>query len=286
MKVLVLGGTRYMGAALVLILEKNPSVSAVMTLSRTLIPDRDTNHIVCDRKNIRELHSAISKFKPDIIVDMINYAKDDSEGMVSAYEKGLLDPLKHYIVISSFFIYNHFNIEEYREKPIDVTRLTASIVDRYTQRKIEMESVLYDAPLMSLTSVLRLPFVFSSDDGRFKKICELSQTNARELLDDKFRFTMISKTFAAEGINYLINESPQGIVDYASSGCLTCSEIAKIIASCGNDATKDSGLNVLDCPYTVATNICTQTTKIPLVEDVSEAIKREALIYFTGKFEG
>ena len=121
MRVLILGGTRYFGKNTYERLMKNAHLTCVKTLSRSK-QNRDTNsHIICDRKNISELHSVFRDFRPNIIVDMINFSRDDSKELVKAYSNGLLTSLKHYIMVSSFFVYNHFDLKEFHEKKLDLS---------------------------------------------------------------------------------------------------------------------------------------------------------------------
>ena len=72
---------------------------------------------------------------------------------------------------------------------------------------------------MNLTSILRLPFIFSSDDysGRFQLMCEISKRGNIKSNSGNYRYSMISKSLASKGIEYLCNTSPQGIIDFANS---------------------------------------------------------------------
>ena len=54
--------------------------------------------------------------KPDIIIDMINFDEEDSKNIVTFYKEGLLKNLKNYIVLSTFFVYQFFDIKVFKEK--------------------------------------------------------------------------------------------------------------------------------------------------------------------------
>ena len=283
MRVLILGGTRYFGRSAFEALRDNTQISTIQTLSRSRFSENDDYHTVCDRKNKEQLHSALRKFQPDVIVDMINFARDDSEGMVEAYDMGILSSLKHYIVISSFFVYNYFDEIEFREGPLDLSKINENKVDGYTFRKIEMETVLYASELMNFTSILRLPFVFSADDysGRFQKICEIAKYGRLQSSDADHRYSMISKSFASKGINYLCFEAPKGIIDFANSGCVTSEEITQIVGRRFRSTNMLENDEILVSPYIVATDICTHTDKISLNENLKTALKTEADKYYS-----
>jgi len=217
---------------------------------------------------------------------MINFSRDDSEGLVEAYSKGILPSLKHYIMVSSFFVYNYFDLKEFREKQLDLSLVKINKVDNYTYQKIEAETILYASQLMDLTSILRLPFVFSSDDysGRFQSICEISKRGNLKALDNKYRYSMISKSLAAKGIEYLCTGSSQGIVDFANSGCVTTEKMVQIIRNgLGLDSKFNDG-ELPQFPYSVDRDICIQTIKIKINQSLNSALKKEANEYFSSIF--
>ena len=156
-------------------------------------------------------------------------------------------------------------------------------IDNYTYQKIEAEIALYRSQLMDLTSILRLPFVFSSDDysGRFQSICEISKRGNFKPFGNNYRYSMISKSLASKGIEYLCNSSPKGIIDFANSGCVTTEEMVQIIR---NGLGLDSKLNDLELqqlPYLVDRDICIQNLKIKINQSLDSALKEEANEYFS-----
>ena len=283
MRVLILGGTRYFGKATVELLMKNVHFTDVKTLSRSKQNRDSVSHIICDRKNINELYSVFRSFQPDVIVDMINFSKDDSKGLVAAYSNGLLASLKHYIMVSSFFVYNYFDLTEFREKQLDLSLVKINKMDNYTYQKIEAEIALYRSQLMDLTSILRLPFVFSSDDysGRFQSMCEISKRGNFKLLGDNYRYSMISKSLAAKGIEYLCNSPPKGIIDFANSGCISTEEMVQIIRNSLGLGGKFNNLGLRKSPYEVERDICIQNFKIKINQSLGSDLEEEARQYFS-----
>jgi dTDP-4-dehydrorhamnose reductase len=283
MRVLILGGTRYFGKNTFERLMKNAHLTCVKTLSRSK-QNRDTkSHIICDRKNRNELFSVFNSFQPDVIVDMVNFSIDDSNGLIEAYSKNLLTSLKHYIMVSSFFVYNHFDLREYREKQLDFSLIKMKKIDNYTYQKIEAESALYKSKLMNLTSILRLPFIFSSDDysGRFQLMCEISKRGNIKSNSGNYRYSMISKSLASKGIEYLCNTSPQGIIDFANSGCVSTEEMVQIIRNSLGFFGKFNNLDLQQSPYEVEKDICIQNFKIKINQSLDSDLKEEARLYFS-----
>jgi len=285
-KVLVIGGTRYIGPALLEMLGNENSISAIGTVSRSDEKHDPIIHFIGDRKNTQVLHQILNDFQPNIIIDMVCFDGDDVDGIIDAFDKAYLTCLEHYIVVSTFFVYNIFNIDDFREKPLEDIDVKNEIVDSYTLGKIALENRLHKSSLMEVSSILRLPFVFSSDDytGRFQKICVLSSQNNNSILDGGFRFSMISKTFAAAGINYLATHKPVGITDYACKGCVNSHEVSQIIMSSNEMNVDQAKEESIGSPYGVRKDICSYSQKIPLFEDVAVAIKREAIDFFRGHY--
>lgn len=285
-KVLVIGGTRYIGPELLTMLGKESTISAIGTVSRSDEKHDSTIHFIGNRKNTQVLHQILNDFQPNIIIDMVCFDGDDVDGIIDAFDKAYLTCLEHYIVVSTFFVYNLFDIDDFREKPLEDIDVKNEMVDSYTLGKIALENRLHKSPLMAVSSIFRLPFVFSSDDytGRFQNICELSSQNNNSILDGGFRFSMISKTFAAAGINYLATHKPVGITDYACTGCVNSHEISQIIRSSNKMNVEQTKEESVDSPYGVRKDICSYSQKIPLFEDVAVAIKREAIDFFRGHY--
>ena len=102
-RILILGGTRYLGKAVVNKI-KNHTKFDVATLSRSK-EKTDIKHFICDRKKTSELKKKIINFNPIIILDMINFNGEDINQMLTLYEKKFLNELTQYVMISSFFVY-------------------------------------------------------------------------------------------------------------------------------------------------------------------------------------
>ena len=134
---------------------------------------------------------------------------------------------------------------------------------------------------MNLSSIIRLPFIFSADDytNRFQDICEIS---IREILNEfvsNFRYSLISKNDAAKAIISLLDKKPLGIIDLSNKGHVTDKQILKTLFEC-SPLSLDRSINLeRDFPYKVKKylfNFKKLTINIP----VSTALQKEAKEYF------
>lgn len=279
-KILILGGTRYLGKTIVNQLFLN-SKFEIAFLSRSNIKS-NIRHFVCDRKNTDGLNKVFKEFGPNIIIDMINFDKIDSENIASLYENNSLRYLNHYIMISTFFLYNYFDYSIFSEKNIN-KNYNKEKVDEYTNCKIESELALYPSSIMDVTTILRLPFIFSADDytKRFQKVCKISLQASPSEFNNTCRYSLIQKDDAADAIISLVDMKPIGITDISNIGYVTDKKIVEILSE--QISTKINSKNNLDkkFPYAVKQDICLTSKKLIIKVPISLAIKKEGEKYFS-----
>lgn len=281
-KILVLGGTRYLGKVIVnKILEGNSFEIATLSRSIEKIKGR---HFVCDRKNIDDLKKVLVRFCPNIIIDMINFDEEDSQGISELYERGFLSELNHYIMVSSFFVYNHFDYDFFSEKKL-TENFNLSNIEGYTKRKIQSELKLYSSSLMDISTILRLPFVFSSDDYslRFQYLCELSSTKSKSFVEPSFKYSLVRKDDAAEAIIKVLKSSPIGITDLSNVGHITSNEILDTLNGVANQIKRSVNPEIGSFPYSVEKDICLNSQKITIDMSIHDALKIEAENYWRSK---
>ena len=150
MRVLILGGTKYVGQGLAATMRLNRSFSQVYTLSNK--KKNSIDHFFLDRNDLKKLAKIFLNFRPEIVIDFINYDKKDSKTIIELLELGVLKTLKHYLVISTFFVYNYFSLSNYREEKLKPNDRIEQIKDLYTRNKIEMEIALYNSKLYHITN--------------------------------------------------------------------------------------------------------------------------------------
>lgn len=285
MKVLILGGTRYVGMGLARKMRANKKFEEVYTLSRQSIKD-NLNHVTMERTNVKALEKIFYELRPNLVIDFICFTKKDSETILYLKKKGLLASVKHYVVISSFFVYNYYDLNDYREKKLNKNNFLKKINDTYTKNKIEMEIVLNSRDLKEILSIIRLPYIFSWDDytNRFQSICKIAWFYKLNVSKNNFRFSMISKNSAVDGILYLSQTNPLGIIDLANPGCLDLAKLCEIINNAKKNKSKKKSFIPSTSPYILKKSICIETKKIPLNKTLSEAINEEADIYLKKYF--
>lgn len=215
---------------------------------------------------------------------MVNFDTGDSESISKLYEKGVIQELNHYVMISTFFVYNHFDYNFFAEKKLsDSVNLDG--ISGYTKRKIQSELKLYTSQLMDVTTILRLLFVFSADDysNRFQELCELSLTGFESGNDSAFKYSLVRKNDAAEALIRVMQSNSIGIADLCNVGCITSKELLEAV---NHKATlvKDSvDIKQKAFPYFVERDICLSPQKIAINSPILEALRIEAKNYWIAK---
>jgi len=278
-KILILGGTRYLGKAIVNKIKKDKNFK-VATLSRSKVIS-DIKHFVCDRKNSYKLKEIFTNFSPNIILDMINFDGEDSQEILNLYEQRSLSELSHYIMISSFFVYNHFDYKNFSEKKINC-EFDQLKIDQYTKHKIDSEINLYSSKLMDITTILRLPFVFSADDytNRFQRLCEISLKENNMIFKSPFKYSLIRKDDAVEAIIKIFNIKPAGIIDLSNTGYVTNKKLVEVLSNYGNSIKKNQKKEEESFPYFVNKDICLSSQKMTIDLTIFEAVIKEAEKYW------
>ena len=276
-KILVLGGTRYLGRSIVT--KTADTGYFVATLSRSN-HETSAKHFICDRKNTRELSDILSAYDPHIIIDMVNFEQKDSQDISALYDQGCCKSLRHYVMISSFFVYNEFDHTNYSERQLD-SHFDLLNTDGYTRRKIEAEMALYDSRIMDISTILRLPFIFSADDysQRFQKLCEFAMAQDLTKLDNLLNFSLLRKEDAAINIIKIIESDPIGIADLSNQGCVTSQELAQMLKQALNPLPASKSISEIVFPYSVNKSICLNSKKHSIDLPLLEALKIEAHSY-------
>lgn len=242
----------------------------VVTVSRTPTTDTIFRHRVCDRKNHIALETLLKEEKPRAILDMVCFDGNDGANMARLCGMGALDCVQHYLMVSTFFLYNYF---EARESAF-VGDLT-SILDGYTFRKGEAEASIQSSMLFEKSSILRLPFVFSYDDysGRFQRFCKMVQRGHITTLQDRpWQTSMICMHDAAQTIAAIVQSRPQGYLDASNLGCLTLAEISRIIARTLSVSIDFTGTDDPSTIYPLTRDLCLNSLKSSISRPLTEAL--------------
>ena len=249
-----------MGKALVeLIMMSDHEVYVASRNRKAAISDRVSIYDI-NRRSKDSVEELIMNLKPDVIIDNICFSSEDANIIRNIYSNHELPFLRHYIMISTFFVYNYSTEREgYIEGEM------ADKADLYTHGKVEAENIIFKSKMNSIASFVRFPFIISYDDysRRFQNVLKFVRMNRDLTLSENSNLTMsfLSKDEASRFLCRLMSFGPCGFVDVANHGCLSfqglCLAIARIfdveIIIC-----KKKGVNDI---YTVKRNICIKNRK-------------------------
>ncbi|WP_409303023.1 NAD-dependent epimerase/dehydratase family protein [Peribacillus sp. SCS-155] len=177
MKVLLIGGTRFIGRAVVeQLLEKGHEVALFhrgMTDS-----DQPVVNILGDRKNLADYKHQFNSFRPDVILDMIPMTQSDAQGLLSVAQ-GITNRI---VALSSMDVYKAFG----RIVGIEGGEPENGIIDEksdvrenlFLYKDVEgrgdYEKILYEKELMRnidfQSTILRLPVVYGPYDYQHRAL--------------------------------------------------------------------------------------------------------------------
>ena len=271
MKILILGGTRFFGKTTAKILSSDGH--DVVTTSRSALPQDQVRHAICDRKDQQALEHLIQKETPDAVLDMVCFDYGDGLGVTKLFNSGLMASVGHYIMVSSFFVYNGSTKSE-----MAFSGDLAEIGDGYTRRKIEAENIIHASELFKSTSILRLPFVFAHDDysDRFQRFCAAVVRKQIGQPGNSFRTSMISKDDAANLLANLVVGAPIGFADGSNEGCLSLYEIAHEIAETLGVQIEGSSDDEISEIYGLQKDLCLNSSKTQKLKGLKQALAAEA----------
>ena len=165
-KVLILGGTKFVGLELIGLLQ-NQKIDLYVA-SRKLISTK--NFILIDRKSTNDLNMLFSKFDFDLVLDFICYSSLDSKKLIDSLN--LFNRKPRLIIISSTYVYsnpmtisannrfneNNFNPTSYKYSLEDYPKIN------YSSGKMEMESFFVKNYSFDKLVIIRFPVILGSND--------------------------------------------------------------------------------------------------------------------------
>jgi nucleoside-diphosphate-sugar epimerase len=177
MKILVIGGTNFIGPCVVRqLVEMGHEVTVFHRGETKADLPKEVKLIKGDRHNLLEYKHEFQKFAPQVVLDMIPYTAKDAQGVVDTFQ----DIAQRVVGISSQDVYRARDIMWQRETGIiDPTPLTEDSPLRsqlYPYRglsddpftfdydKIPVEQIFMSASNLP-TTILRLPMVYGAGDN-------------------------------------------------------------------------------------------------------------------------
>jgi UDP-glucose 4-epimerase len=185
MKVAVLGGTRFIGRAIVEeVAAAGHELLVVHRGSREPIDTVAVEHAHLERQDLTSLREILAGFRPDALVDTCAMTRADAEGAVAA-----LPGEARLLVLSSMDVYRAYDgLRSGRETdPVPLDESAAVRTERYPYRgkmpdlpnaddyeKLDVEEVY----LARRATVCRLPFVYGEHDGQRREEFVLRRVRA------------------------------------------------------------------------------------------------------------
>lgn len=209
MRVLIIGGTRFIGPFVVRRLHTlGHDVALFHRGKSTAELPGDIEHILGDRNKLADFRSTFEKIKPDVVLDMIPITGEHAQQIVTTFE----DIAQRIVAISSQDVYRAYGILIGREQGLEPTPLTEEespvrrklypyrnekpraaddprkILDDYD--KIPIEKVVMSESDVPGT-VLRLPMVYGPGDYQHRLYEYVKR------MDDKRPVIILDKELAA-----------------------------------------------------------------------------------------
>ena len=173
MRIAVLGGTRFIGRAIVEQLAASGHSLLLVHRGRLEPPDLPAaEHLHCDRTELGLHHAAIDAFHPEAVIDCRALTRTDAESALA-----VMPSVGRWIVISSVDVYRAFGaLNDGRETdPVPLDEESPVRTERYPYRgkmpgfdeydKLDVE----DAYLPARATVLRLPMVYGEHDYQHRE---------------------------------------------------------------------------------------------------------------------
>jgi nucleoside-diphosphate-sugar epimerase len=176
MRVMVLGGTRFIGAAVVEELVAHGHEPLVVHRGEHEPPDlAEVDHLHADRQDLPHLRGPVDDFGPEAVVDVCAYSAADAETALAAIGDDV-----RLLVVSSMDVYRAYGAvlagTETDPLPVDETSpvrperypyrgrtLTATDADTYEKLDVE------EAYLARAATVCRLPMVYGEHDHQHRE---------------------------------------------------------------------------------------------------------------------
>ena len=233
-RVLVLGGTRFMGIRLVeQMIEKNWFITLATRGVHKDSFGKNVTRVKLDRKNEQTIIEALEGKEFDYIFDNIAYTGNDV--------KRLLPHVKcsNYIQVSSVGVYNKHHLQ-LKEEELNSCQCAYNASDEeknYGVAKRAAECVaLQEFPEIN-TSIVRIPFVVEPENLDNKELNmrlffyveHIMKKKAMKVDNSDYTCSFVRTNEEAEFLMYLAQNNLKGVFNFSSQGGITIGEIIKYI---------------------------------------------------------
>jgi nucleoside-diphosphate-sugar epimerase len=205
LKILVIGGTKFIGPVLVNRLSEMGHEITLFHRGKTKADLRsNVNEILGDRKHLSDFKDEFKRLSPDVVVDMIPMSKHDALSVMDTF-KGIASRV---VAITSQDVYRAYGLVKGIEtgdlEPIPITEGSSLREKLYPYReevkeesdpKYNYEKILVEKVILSGESglngtILRLPVVYGPKDEQHRFSSYLKR------MDDKRSFILLDENFA------------------------------------------------------------------------------------------
>jgi nucleoside-diphosphate-sugar epimerase len=225
-KVLILGGTKFLGLELLKKLFQRQGFEVHVASRRD--PGNLIHFYKIDRKDQEDLSALFTQTEFDVIVDFISYSMPDAKKIIGAIRRRH-DYNPYLITISSTYVYGHphqiTDDSTFDESDFNPSRFSYSEADRpeidYYLGKKSMESYLvnnYDN-----YALIRFPVILGQNDytGRTTYFLELIKESKKISFDKEFGASnYIFSNEAADGLINVMCKRITGIFNWCLNDCL------------------------------------------------------------------
>ena len=240
MNVLVIGGTRFFGKALVRLLAEKGHDVTIATRGLTDDPfGEQVKRLRIDRENEESMKKAIDGLSFDVVFDTICYSSEDARIACSA----LQGKVKRYVFVSSMAVYNEgFNLEE---EDFDAAaypiRMGTKEAFTYGEGKRQAEAFFSQRADFPVVSV-RFPVVLGKDDYTKRLLFYCEKVFRKEPLNATGgKFSFIDGDEAGRFLSWVGEQSYAGPINANSNGTISLQEILLHLEELtGNRAVLDS----------------------------------------------
>lgn len=230
MKVLVLGGTRFVGKRLVHLLADQGHDITVGSRGRTFVSfPNSIQRLKLDRSSKDSMATALQNSQWDIIYDQICFSTDDASSAVEI----LAGKTGRYVLCSSAAVYT--NPVDAREDAFDPSVYPVRSVERssssYAEGKRQAEAVIFQGASFPSVAV-RFPIILGPDDYTKRLLVQVQRIASNEpvnIENPDVEISLISSTEAAAFLAWLSAVPHTGPFNACSDGPVSLKTIVGFI---------------------------------------------------------
>ncbi|MGB6298289.1 MAG: NAD-dependent epimerase/dehydratase family protein [Rivularia sp. (in: cyanobacteria)] len=176
MKILIIGGTNFIGPFLVHQLVTMGHDVTLFHRGKTKAELPEVNHIIGDRSQLNNYKSEFERLSPDVVVDMICYTESEARKLINVF-KGIA---RRVVAISSMDVYRAYSIilgKEFGTEKVPLTEDSALRTSLYLLKDApkrplnappDYEKIVVERVVMSdfklPGTIVRLPMVYGKND--------------------------------------------------------------------------------------------------------------------------